>query len=462
MENIFARKRIHFLIFGLLFMFCMYGCDNSSNAPDTTPPAKIMITGITAADIQISLTWEDPAETDLDHVEITWTDGTTPGGKNVSAGEEACTIGSLSAETKYTITVRAADKSGNLSEADSFSVTTAATGQTIEFIKISTAEELNNVRNGLFGHYLLIADIDLEDYDPIGDGTGWIPIGDDAAQFIGTFNGNSKVIRNLTINRPSDYQGLFGFVGTGGRIENLGLDKIDVSGDCGTGALVGNNNGSVSGCYVKGEVNGSKSVGGLLGDNDGKVSDSYASVDVNGSGYAGGLVGYNANGGTVSGCYATGIVNGEYKTGGLLGANSEGTVTNSYSTGAVTGTAECTGGLVGGNDGGTVSNCYTVSIITETTGATYVGGFTGWDDKGVYTACLWDSDLYTTAPADIGYDGTSENIDSINISAETTASMKLQATFQPGTDDWDFDTVWAIDSSINSGYPYLQDNPPVE
>jgi len=39
----------------------------------------------------------------------------------------------------------------------------------------------------------------------------------------------------------------------------------------------------------------------------------------------------------------------------------------------------------------------------------------------------------------------------------TTANMKIQSNFT----GWDFTTIWKIDPSINDGYPYLIDNPPL-
>ena len=55
-------------------------------------------------------------------------------------------------------------------------------------------------------------------------GAGFDPIGDNTGQFMGRFDGLGHTITGLTINRPTTVDvGLFGFIGTGGEIRNLGL-----------------------------------------------------------------------------------------------------------------------------------------------------------------------------------------------------------------------------------------------
>ena len=86
---------------------------------------------------------------------------------------------------------------------------------------ITTPAELDNVRNDLSGHYVLMNNIDLSDYDnwePIGS---FVPVSDapeDAETpdpkfaFTGTFNGNGYTISGLTIEQEDDATGLFGCV----------------------------------------------------------------------------------------------------------------------------------------------------------------------------------------------------------------------------------------------------------
>ena len=65
------------------------------------------------------------------------------------------------------------------------------------------------------------------------------------------------------------------------------------------------------------------------------------------------------------------------------------------------------------------------------------------------------SSLYSTTITDSFYDkATSGQSDSGKGTGKTTAQMKTKATFT----NWDFDTIWDIDTSgtINDGYPYLR------
>jgi hypothetical protein len=86
----------------------------NATAPDTAPPADV--TGLSAAggNEKAVLNWTDPADADLDHVEITWTNGgTTP--QTVAKGTQTYTATGLTNDTGYTFTVKAVDTAGNKS-----------------------------------------------------------------------------------------------------------------------------------------------------------------------------------------------------------------------------------------------------------------------------------------------------------------------------------------------------------
>ncbi|GAH55595.1 unnamed protein product, partial [marine sediment metagenome] len=73
-----------------------------------------------------------------------------------------------------------------------------------------------------------------------------------------------------------------------------------------------------------------------------------------------------------------------------------------------------------------------------------LGGFCSWSDD-IIADCFWDTQ-------------TSGQVTSDGGTGKTTAEMKTKATF---TDvDWDFETIWAICSGINDGYPCLVDVTP--
>jgi photosystem II stability/assembly factor-like uncharacterized protein len=80
--------------------------------PDTTPPADVTGLAGTPGDQQVVLSWTDPADADLDHIEVTWTpDGTAP--QTVNKGIRTYTATGLANGTTYTFTVKAVDTAGN-------------------------------------------------------------------------------------------------------------------------------------------------------------------------------------------------------------------------------------------------------------------------------------------------------------------------------------------------------------
>jgi len=220
----------------------------------------------------------------------------------------------------------------------------------------------------------------------------------------GEFDGNGHKISNLSLNYDLAVPlGLFGYLATGGKVTDVGLENINVTGYSGVGGLVGGTQeGTVSHCYSTGTVTGNDVVGGLVGDsNFGIVSDSYSTATVTGHSVVGGLMGGNA--GTVSNSHSTGRVTGDSDVGGLVGSNS-GDVSNSYSTGRVTGD-EHVGGLVGLNLGlATVSNSHcTGSVI----GNDYVGGLVGYNNYGAVSSS-YSSDTVTGRTRVGGLVGCSE------------------------------------------------------
>ena len=233
---------------------------------------------------------------------------------------------------------------------------------------------------GSTGYYAL-----AEPLNASGD-TGFTPIGE-STPFTGTFEGLGNTVSNLTIDDTTDYNvGLFGQVGSGGVVENVGLLGGAVQSTAqyaSVGALVGYNDGTIEDAYATGAVTGGDSaVGGLVGDSWGTIQNAYATGAVTGSGEVGGLTG--VNGGTIEDAYATGAATGGTGTyvGGLVGANA-GTIEDTYATSAVAGGAGSSlGGLVGteANNGGTYTDDYfdtTSSGITTGVGAGNVAGVTG-------------------------------------------------------------------------------------
>ncbi|MDD3363843.1 MAG: S-layer homology domain-containing protein [Syntrophomonas sp.] len=219
------------------------------------------------------------------------------------------------------------------------------TGATDDPYIISTANELNMVRNHLSSCFELGTSINM-DGSLFDNGEGWLPIGDGNNSFTGTFNGAGHIISNLYINRAgSDFIGLFSTVTGQGSIINLGLENVSIEGNKCVGSLGGYNEGLVSDIYATGNVKSNTEYsGGLFGDHSGAISNCYTMVNVIGDLYVGGLVGSYGDGGVIDKSYSAGTVDGETETGGLVGLDyGGGTTSYSYYDTEISGQSDDTG-----------------------------------------------------------------------------------------------------------------------
>ena len=253
--------------------------------------------------------------------------------------------------------------------------------------------------------------------------TNWTPIGNDSNQYKGTFDGDGHTITGLKVDIQSDntiYAGLFGYIGEGGTIKNVGLEdsKITCSGNrVYAGGVCGWNTGTIENCYNTGDVSGT-----------GTSSYGYVSV--------GGVCGWNYYG-TIENCYNTGEVSGEATgsygcayVGGVCGWNDYGTIENCYNTGEVSGTGTSSygtvyaGGVCGENYG-TIKNCCNTGEVSGTTSISatdyvYVGGVCGFND-GTIQNCYF---LFGTADKAVSINsGTVDNVE--EKSAEAFASGEV-------------------------------------
>ena len=91
-------------------------------------------------------------------------------------------------------------------------------------------------------------------------GAGFILIGANSNPFTGSFNGQSNAISGLTISSAASSDiGLFGDISSAATITNLGLTSANITSTAANatniGALVGQNNGTITGSYSTGSVN---------------------------------------------------------------------------------------------------------------------------------------------------------------------------------------------------------------
>lgn len=178
-------------------------------------------------------------------------------------------------------------------------------------------QELGKTSSDWDKHFRLDADIDLT-------GVTIELIGDKSIMFTGSFDGDGHVLANLTQKRPTqDCVGLFGFVGSGGTVMNLGLVEAIVTGRQYVGTLVGMTYDStiIFSCFATGSVSGESFVGGLVGVNKaGSISNCFATCSVAGGSSVGGLVSTTKDG-LLTACYSAGPVQGDAPRGGLVAEN---------------------------------------------------------------------------------------------------------------------------------------------
>ena len=221
--------------------------------------------------------------------------------------------------------------------------------------EISSITELQQIGNDPGytpdGRYWLTRHLYAADTAGWNSGAGFKPVGSPSEPFTGIFDGRSNVIARLTIDRGGeDDVGLFGCVGPGAVIRNLGLVYASVTGNGAVGGLAGRNaGGTIERCFAGAQVRGggSDDIGGLAGENaGGTVRQCYAWGSVAGHSGVGGLVGLNWDGGSVTQCYAACAVTGTLGgVGGLAGGSDSGTFPASYWDAEVSGPTSFTGGV---------------------------------------------------------------------------------------------------------------------
>ncbi len=236
----------------------------------------------------------------------------------------------------------------------------------------TTQEDVTEAVSG--ANAVLTADIDLSVTTDTHTSTKWTPIGNyssNSISYTGTFDGRGYTISGLYINNSSRFQGLFGYVSSGGRVQNVTVSGR-VSGTNNVGGVVGyNDSGTVTGCTSNATVTSSSFfTGGVVGNNYGSITNCYSTGRVTGGGNsAGGVAGYNGDTGTITNCYNTGAVSSSKTYAGGVAAANSGTIANCYSTGAVSGSSYV-GGLLGNSYSGTITNCYYLDTVGSDSYAT--------------------------------------------------------------------------------------------
>jgi len=283
------------------------------------------------------------------------------------------------------------------------------------------------------------------------DGMGFSPIGTEYKfsdgdidtftiyPFQGYYNGNNHIISNLYINRQRDDTlqhssqlqgvGLFGLVWHS-TISNVRLENVTITMSViniymlpswQQGMLISSaNHSSILNCSARGS-------------------------DINSYG----LIGSINNNSIVEYCYS--ITYSDIKVSSFIQKSINSIVRNSFIRG-------CTKyeniardyGLVGHAINTRISNVYIASLNGETN----VNWLAGNNSEIMIENSYWDKETSNTPNPNDGFpDYGSPYVIDINCVGLLTAQMKLSSLYYVG---WDFVNIWAIDPTINDGFPYFR------
>lgn len=269
-------------------------------------------------------------------------------------------------------------------------------------------------------------------------GLGYYDKPKDNKYFQGTFDGSGYEITNLQIDSNSDCLGLFGCLGSKGKVMNIVMSgAVVATGEGHSGGIVGMNYGIVEGCIFNSTVSGSSDasscLGGVVGHNFGIVriccSTEGSHVTAANSGAAlGGIVGYNDYSdsdtnnpnddviGRVYGCYSAATVSQVGRNGGIVGSmDYKNGHTSSYYDTSIWSWVDYT-------DTGDIKSCY---FYQRNNNEREVGA----SNNG------WDQDAYNAASDSPCKNAAAINakVDAMNNSAEITGVAACQFRFVAGT-----------------------------
>jgi len=290
--------------------------------------------------------------------------------------------------------------------------------------------------------------------------------------------------------------------GNAGGICGVGDGNITISNCINTGKISASTNaggifgwwiglGTVSNCTISmcnngGVISSGQYAGGVGGDSfrtDITINNCSNTGAIYAFSNAGGIFGsdlINNNSTIISRCYNTGTVSAGYFSGSYsgvntyaggicaAGSNSTTSIDNCYNTGAVSATSY-TGSYAGGicGENGSISNCYNLGAISAdyNNHSPVAGGICGFSGS-ISGCCVWSSGITADVSYTIGWGATTTNNLALSgISGNpknddtkliTAAESKQQNIYE--NLGWDLKNIWAIDSNINNGYPYLRES----
>lgn len=339
---------------------------------------------------------------------------------------------------------------------------------------------------------------DVDNWETAPPSNQWKPIGDKNS-FGGTFNGAHCTVYGIYCYNYYTWSALFGqLTGTirdiaisdgyingrsgagiaatsGGNIINSNNLSVEVCGHR-AGGIVYINDGIIENCKNSGDISysyhwplsGTTEIGGIAAVNNQTISGCFNSGDINSENsacYLGGIAGEDS--GTIQRSANSGYINNELNAiehlGGIVGNKPEGTVSECYNTGRI-GSAESKymGGIVGCQYEGTINYCYNFSNIT----GFRCGGIVGYAD-GEISQCYNTGSVSDSAGGIAGFlieslrycHSISSPLccQSVTGSSVISSYIRSSSAMKKMSGMTGFSAnIWAVDSDVNSGYPYLK------
>jgi hypothetical protein len=274
-----------------------------------------------------------------------------------------------------------------------------------------------------------------------------------------------------------------------GSIRNINVLNSNISGINNVGGLSGNidlvviANSEIANTIIYGlirETGESQHFGGMIGYGTRAkiISSKISNINIDTvSSFVGGLVGRYLDS-FVENSYSTGVVKGSDSVGGLVGLmSSDSSILNSFSSSETIG-GVAVGGLVGELVNSKIINSYSIGIVN---GGSKTGGLIG-DLNGLIIK-IEITNSYSNSLVNVTSDNDSsgrfigfKSIDGENENAIVSSYFNIESTFNGGTANetfnsygktltqlrnivtyvgWNFENIWSIDSSLNSGLPFL-------
>ena len=219
----------------------------------------------------------------------------------------------------------------------------------------------NDANTFKYHHFKVVNDINFSGFDYNIVATG-------ETQFQGTFDGNGKTFKCISISKTEStdsYIGLFGYVGADATLKNLTIDSCSFKGYTYAGAFAGSTSGAMTGLVNKSDVGTA-------------------------NGYAGGIAGTALEGAIFEDCVNYGAVSTDAKgyIGGIVGTTSGASFTNCLNEGTITTVTGYSGGIAGTAQA-TLTGCVNKGTITSASAGDYNAGISGMLNSGsLMTGCV--------------------------------------------------------------------------